>query len=278
MPSSRHPPISDLDQRLSVLRPLLGQIDEGVFKAETLAFGIIGGDDDELRRARASYVRIVGRKRSWLQALVDGAISAVARPEGDAGDGVGAVLSYLGDATVARPTSESVDGADGADQPGLVAWLVDEHGAWLLTHELGGRFSIASGLVHVGAAGSVEPGSERTSRATIGGVVQRDIRGPIRASDVRTTLAAVLSSHLHLQVVRPVLLSKESEQALTDWVAEHMRWSCYPCEDREQLFELFSRIRIGMGSTLSTNAGSDLWLRHRLVELRRSRLETGDSW
>lgn len=270
--------IRDLDERLQVLRALLGRIDDGVFKAEKTAFGVTD-HDDELRRARAFYVCTVGRKRSWLQALVDAAITGVARPEADGGDGVSAVLSHLEDETVVRPISELAEGADGADQPGLVAWLVDEHGAWLLAHELGGPFSIAPGLIHVAAAGSVEPGSGRTSGVTIGKMLNRDLRGPIRVSDVRATLAAVLHSHLRLQLVRPVVLSKESEQALTGWMAEHMRWSCYPCEDQERLFELFSRIRIGMGvSTLSVDVGRDLRLRHHLVELRRSLLQTEDSW
>ena len=76
--------------------------------------------------------------------------------------------------------------------------------------------------LYVGVAGG-RAGSKRTLRRRI----TNHVRGPVRVSTLRRTLAALLSESLGLDIVRSesgkALLGPEDETRLTSWMNDHMQ-------------------------------------------------------
>src|SRR5438552_3910056 len=102
-----------------------------------------------------------------------------------------AALAALGE-KASRVRARSWPGSlAGLDSPGLYGWWVDEWGAEMLSTGLGAE--LVAGRIYAGQAGATAwpSGTKRlaTLRSRIGG---NHIRGSVRGSTFRLTLAAVL--------------------------------------------------------------------------------------
>jgi hypothetical protein len=115
--------------------------------------------------------------------------------------------------------------ADDVDLPGLYAWFVDTRGAADLSKGLGHR--IEPGLIYAGQTGA------GTGSATLRSRVGRNhIRGNIRGSTFRLTLAAVLAGPIGLVGAGGRALASDGESRLGDWIVEHVSVSVAPLQDR----------------------------------------------
>jgi hypothetical protein len=98
---------------------------------------------------------------------------------------------------------------------------------------------VAAGRVYAGQAGATAwPSGIRrvaTLRSRIGG---NHIRGSVRGSTFRLTLAAVLRGPLELQVAGPRKLGSGSEQRLTTWILTHLEVGVHPFPDADRVSEL----------------------------------------
>ena len=124
-------------------------------------------------------------------------------------------LDRLADATAASPPSDVLASVDAALRgPGLAGWFVDAAGARQLSEGLGAP--VASGLVWVGQAGGVRPGSGPSSTATLRTqLAWVDLGRSARLSPLRRVLGAAL--------VRVPDAGVVSEDALTEWMHAHLR-------------------------------------------------------
>jgi hypothetical protein len=101
------------------------------------------------------------------------------------------------------------------DQPGLYSWWVDHAGARDLSAGLG--HTVAPGRIYAGQTGATKWPSGKTGAMTltkrIGG---NHIRGQIRGSTFRLTLAAILRRPLDLTVTAPKRLAADFERLIPD--------------------------------------------------------------
>lgn len=150
---------------------------------------------------------------------------------------IAAAAAALGNSETRVPARSWPSGPTDLDQTGLYAWWVDLPGAAMLSDGLG--VEIAAGRVYAGQAGATAwPSGKRrdaTLRSRIGG---NHIRGSVRGSTFRLTLAAVLRGPLELQVAGPRKLGRGSEQRLTTWILTHLEVGVHPFPDADRLGEL----------------------------------------
>ena len=89
--------------------------------------------------------------------------------------------------------------------PGLYAWWTDDEGAAALSHGLG--VPVAPGRVYAGQAGATRWPSGRPVTATLGSrIANNHLRGRVRSSTFRRTLAAALLESLGLKLAGPARL------------------------------------------------------------------------
>jgi len=118
-------------------------------------------------------------------------------------------------------------------QPGLYAWWVDADGLATIAASLG---TPVGPLIYAGLAGATHWPSGKPSKTTLWSRVRgMHLRGNIRSSTFRQTLAAVLVAPLQLDVVGPNRVSRASEEDLSTWMAAHLRVTAGPYPDRETL-------------------------------------------
>jgi hypothetical protein len=148
-----------------------------------------------------------------------------------------AALAALGNSAARVPARSWPGSLTGLDQPGLYAWWVDLSGAAMLSVSLGAE--VAAGRIYAGQAGATAwpSGTRRvaTLRSRIGG---NHIRGSVRGSTFRLTLAAVLRGPLELKVAGPRKLDSGSEQRLTTWILTHLEVAVHPFPDADRLGDL----------------------------------------
>lgn len=142
-------------------------------------------------------------------------------------DEVTAALNDLGARSGKTPASEWPGALTGLDAPGLYSWWVDEAGAGGLTRGLGEP--VQAGLVYAGQTGATKWPSGITGKATLRGRIGGNhLRGRIRSSTFRLTLAAALREALKLVVAGPKLLGPTSEDDLSAWIIEHLEVAVHP--------------------------------------------------
>lgn len=162
--------------------------------------------------------------------------------------------------------SEFPGNVAGLGQPGLYAWFVDEAGARTLSRGLG--HAVEPGLIYAGQAGA---GSTATLASRVG---RQHLRGNVRGSTFRFTLAAVLAGELGLQGAGGRHLAGDGESKLTGWMLDHLAVAVVPIDDHDIVggLERLVLARLdpplnleGMGSTaLRTTLSA---LRHRLTSV-----------
>ncbi|QGF23397.1 DUF6884 domain-containing protein [Raineyella fluvialis] len=159
------------------------------------------------------------------------------------GSGADPFTALLGDASRAVRPSELLAGIDPTlRRPGLYSWFVDEVGATQLSAGLGSR--VAPGLVWIGQAGAVRPGSGLNSSMTLRNqIAWVDLGRSIRLSPLRRTLGAIL--------FRDPGSGVTSEDALTEWIQAHLRVAIVAAEDVEHLAEAAERVAAHLVPQLS---------------------------
>ena len=118
-----------------------------------------------------------------------------------------------------RPLSPEVflaRGNDGLTTPGLYTWWVDEDGAADLARGMG--HPVAAGLLYAGKAGGHRAGATPSTATLWGRVVGNHLRGNVRSSTFRQSLAALLGAD-----GQPV-----TEDQLSTWMLAHLRVATLP--------------------------------------------------
>jgi len=149
---------------------------------------------------------------------------------------VAEIVAVLSDPSLARPARDFPVGQDNVDEAGLYAWRTDEPGRLLLSQTYGVELPA---LIYAGQAGasSAKAGLENgaTLRSRING---NHLRGNIRSSTFRKTLAASLFAPLGLQLAGPSKLDAASNHALSTWMRAHLSLATVACPDRSTLARL----------------------------------------
>jgi hypothetical protein len=154
------------------------------------------------------------------------------------------------------------------DRPGLYAWWVDDSGAADLAGGLG--FDFVPGRINAGQAGATRWPSGKSGDDTLGKRIgQVHLGGKVRMSTFRWTLAAILFSQLEVQVQGSMLITPPSEQALTEWMREHLSVAVHPHDDRDSLEGLEAECLRMFDPPLNLRHMLATPLRARVTDLRR---------
>lgn len=160
-------------------------------------------------------------------------------------------------------------GLQGLDQAGLYCWSVDAGGAVELSRGLGS--SVRPGRIYVGLTGATKWPSGKigamTLRQRIG---SNHLRGTVRSSTFRRTLAAALATPLGLQAAAGGRLARESENALTSWMHKHLAVAVHPYPHRDALADLERAVLDSLDPPMNLDGRPRTPLRARLSELRAS--------
>ena len=123
------------------------------------------------------------------------------------------------------------------DLPGLYSWWVDRDGAADLSAGLGVR--VQAGRIYAGQAGTTKWPSGKIGKATLGSRIgAQHLRGNVRGSTFRRTLAVALMRVLDLRIRGPRRLDAESERRLSEWMWEHLSVAVHAMADRAALGHL----------------------------------------
>lgn len=112
-------------------------------------------------------------------------------------------------------------GNEGLTNPGLYTWWVDDAGAADLTQGIG--HPIAAGLLYAGRAGGHRPGASASAATLWGRLVGNHLRGNVRSSTLRKSLAALLGAG-----GEPF-----AEDQLSAWMHAHLRVATLPVRSED---------------------------------------------
>jgi hypothetical protein len=161
------------------------------------------------------------------------------------------------------------------DLPGLYSWWVDTAGAADLTDGLGVRVDPAR--IYTGLTGATKWPSGTTGKSTLRARVGGNhIRGRVRGSTFRLTLAAVLLDVLDLEIAGPKTLTASSEAALTAWIRDHLTVAVFPFPLAAALANLEHRVLAELDPPLNLDGVPLTPLRTRLAQLR-GRITSGNT-
>jgi hypothetical protein len=170
----------------------------------------------------------------------------------------------------ARPirAAEWPDELTDLDNPGLYSWWVDRRGAADLAQGLGHR--VKEGLIYAGQTGATKWPSGTTGDATLRSRISRNhLRGNIRGSTLRRTLAAALRSPLALVSTGPGRIDSESERRLTAWIESHLEVAVYAFPNADALIDLEHCVLAKLDPPLNLNGMGPTPVRVELARLRR---------
>jgi hypothetical protein len=152
-------------------------------------------------------------------------------------------------------------------QPGLYSWWVDRSGAADLSAGLGHH--VAAGRIYAGQTGATKWPSGAIGKATLAGRIgSNHLRGRIRGSTFRLTLAACLTTPLGLNRVDSKHLDKESEQRLSTWMRKHLEVAVLPFPQRDPLADLEHHVLAKLDPPLNLDGMAVTPLRRTLARLR----------
>ena len=155
------------------------------------------------------------------------------------------------------------------DDPGLYSWWVDRDGARELSQGLGEALS--QGRIYAGQTGATKWPSGKTGAMTLAKRVGRNhLRGTIRGSTFRLTLAAILRQPLALVVLAPRRLNTASEQRLNDWICEHLDVAVHPFPHPDALTDLEHKVLAVLNPPLNIDQMPPTSLRATASSLRAS--------
>ena len=183
------------------------------------------------------------------------------------GDVRNAIADLAGAPTLV-PARDWPAGVTCLDRPGLYAWWVDEAGTVDLSRGLG--LTIDPGRIYAGLAGATWWPSGKTTDHTLGRRIgQMHLGGKVRMSTFRWTLAALLFDKLEVQVQASMLITPAAEQALSEWMREHLCVAVHPYDDRDTLAGLEHAVLERLDPPLNLRHMQPTPVRRRLSELRR---------
>lgn len=164
-------------------------------------------------------------------------------------------------AASAWPGDLAINGA------GLYTWWADRHGAADLSSGLG--LPLSAGLIYAGQTGGTTVGGvERvaTLHSRIGG---NHLRGRIRGSTFRFTLAAALIKPLGLVADGPKRLTSDSEVVLSTWMRKHLSVCTVVIADRLEVIRLEGAMLARLDPPLNLDGMPATTLRGQITRLRR---------
>jgi hypothetical protein len=154
------------------------------------------------------------------------------------------------------------------ERPGLYAWWVDDAGAADLSRGLG--LTVDPGRIYAGLSGATWWPSGKTTDHTLGRRIgQMHLGGKVRVSTFRWTLAALLFDQLEMQVQAFMLITPASEEALSEWMREHLCVAVHPYDDRDTLAGLEHAVLERLDPPLNLRHMQATPVRKRLTELRQ---------
>jgi hypothetical protein len=179
------------------------------------------------------------------------------------------VVELLTDRVQAQPAQAFPRDPMAVDVPGMYAWWCDRAGLAVLEHAVGSKLSA---LIYVGQAGADSTVAGRRYRSTLGSrILGNHLRGNIRSSTFRKTLAACLALELAFEVDGKRLKS-ESNRRLSDWIGEHLSVSIAPIPDVAVLDEIETTVLRVLDPPLNLNKVPQTEVRRRISALRRNLL------
>lgn len=182
---------------------------------------------------------------------------------------VAEIASILRDPAMAHPARIFPIGHANVDEAGLYAWHVDDAGQQLLAEAYG---TSLPALIYAGQAGaSSSKAGVKRGATLLGRIKGNHLRGNIRSSTFRKTLAASLSEPLGLVLVGPSKLDPSSNEALTLWMLDHLSLATVACPDRATLSELEDAVLLELDPPLNLMGMPRSPVRTEL-KARRSRL------
>jgi hypothetical protein len=185
-----------------------------------------------------------------------------------------ALRALEGEPTVVR-ASDWPGQLPGLDKPGLYSWWVDVRGATDLSEGIGAE--VCEGRIYAGQTGATKWPSGKTGRATLGSRIGRNhLRGRIRGSTFRLTLASALWRSLELEIAGPAKLAPVSESRLSSWMADHLGVAVFPFADPDPLGWLEDRVLEVLDPPLNLDRRAPSAVRQRLRALRRG-ISQGES-
>ena len=155
----------------------------------------------------------------------------------------------------------------GLDQAGLYAWWVDPAGAADLSLGLG--LPLPEGLLYVGQAGATSTVSSAASAATLRSRIGGDhLRGKVRTSTLRCSLASVLLGPAALTLIGPKRLLPDSEDRLGAWMRVHLSVSAWAAPSGAHLAETEKQVVQALQAPLNLGHLGASALRGRVRRLR----------
>jgi hypothetical protein len=177
-------------------------------------------------------------------------------------------LDELDESPTLVPARDWPAGLTCLDRPGLYAWWVDEAGAADLSRGLG--LTIAPGRIYAGEAGATKRPSGKANDDTLGKRIgQTHLGGKVRMSTFRWTLASLLFTPLDVQVQTAMVITPSSEQALTEWMRDHLSIAVHPHDVRDTLGGLMQAVLERLDPPHNLDELPLRPVRERVTELRR---------
>lgn len=156
---------------------------------------------------------------------------------------------------------------EGVDQPGLYSWWTDRSGATDLSAGL--ELELAPGRIYAGLTGATKWPSGKVGKMTLGDRIGRNhLRGTIRGSTFRRTLAALLRDRLGLRLITAGQLAAESEGVLSGWMRDHLAVAVHAFATRDALANLEHEVLAVLDPPLNLDGMAPTSVRSRVARLR----------
>ena len=111
---------------------------------------------------------------------------------------------------------------------------------------------VPAGRIYAGQAGATRWPSGSPGNATLASRIGANhLRGGIRGSTFRLTLAAILLRPLDLARTAPRRLDPASEHRLSTWIHNHLQIAVHPVADRDPLADLEHRVLLQLDPPLN---------------------------
>ena len=212
----------------------------------------------------------LGSQPSWYQSrlVTVGEPSAPRRQRSTTGQ-FRAAIRALDTAPKRIPARGWPDGLDKLDRPGLYSWWVDQEGAADLSEGLG--HLVEPGRIYAGQTGATKWPSGKAGAATLASRIGGNhLRGGIRGSTFRLTLASCLVRPLALVRIGQRRLDSPSERRLSGWMHDHLEIAVLPLADGDVLGHLEHRVLLTLDPPLNLDGMSMNPLRSELSRRRAS--------
>lgn len=157
--------------------------------------------------------------------------------------------------------------ASGLEKSGLYSWWVDDTGAGDLSRGL--ACQVEPGRIYAGQTGATKwPSGKVGSRTLRDRISSQHLRGRIRGSTFRLTLASVLPGQLGLDGIVPKSIGSDGEDRLSAWMRRHLTVAVHPFDERDALGHLEHRVLAELDPPLNLDGRPVSDLRITLTRLR----------